>query len=119
MDDKQYTPAEKSAYMKEKFKPGSDAALDRGKKLAAARAIIPEHAEMLKQMFYDDAIQVGAIRTWQWLEQQHPNSHPTQPQVRKWLMEQPQHQIDRRAPKTKQIRSMAASIKRPRRLVHS
>jgi hypothetical protein len=76
MDDKQYTPAEKSAYMKEKFKPGSDAALDRGKKLAAARAIIPEHAEMLKQMFYDDAIQVGAIRTWQWLKQQHPTATP-------------------------------------------
>ena len=42
MDEKQCTPAEKSAYMKEEFKPGSDAALARGKKIAAARAIKPD-----------------------------------------------------------------------------
>jgi len=99
------------------FTKGSDAALARGKKSSAARAIKPEHVDMLKKMFYDDTIRTGRDKTWHYLKSKYPDSHPTRHQVEKWLMAQEQYQIDRRPKQTKEIKSISHNIKKPRQLM--
>ena len=99
------------------FTKGSDAALARGKKSSDARAIKPEHAALLKKMFYDDTIQTGRDKTWHYLKSKFPDSHPTRGQVEKWLMAQEQYQIDRRPKQTKEIKSINHNIKKPRQLM--
>ena len=113
----EYTAEQKRAYMKEKYKAGSEGAKARGKKIAAARAIKPEQEEMLRKMFYDETKQLGRDKTYQYLKKEYPDSHPTKIQIQRWLMKQEQYQIDRRPPKTKEIRSISSNIKRPRQLV--
>jgi len=123
------TPAEKRKYMKSTYTKGSEAAKARGEKGAKTKAISPEHEQLLNDMFYDDKIQTGRDKTWRYLKSKYgPNEvdasgnlitrkYPTRPQVQKWLMKQPQYQIDRRPKQSKEIKSINHSVKKPRQLL--
>jgi len=99
----------KRKYLNRTYRVGSEAALARGRKSMETMRkaghkklngdisgnLTSRQTEMLKETFYEDAIQVGTNAMWAYLKKTYPDDKtPTQRNILRWLKEQPKWQIN-------------------------